>query len=187
MHRRHVRYVSESFSIEVGQFPPEVASMIEKFLERVIAKQAHPSVDKRIALPMKNRTTPVARSWNLLLYDIRNGQYLHNVELEPADDSFIRKVKTVTGLHVVTLQEVIYEAYQETKANYAAHYGKGPQHLVDHMALLQGGGSARAMDLVMSDRYRELICDIDSHEIRSTVLPAIHRNGGRFQRLGSSL
>lgn len=152
--------------------------MIDKSLERVIAKQAHPSIDKRIALPMKNRTSSVARSWNLRLYDIRNGQHKHSVELEPADDSFIRKLKTVTCLNVVTLHEVVYEAYHETKANYAAHYGKEPQHLVDHMALLQGSGYARFMDELMSDRQRELVCDIDSHEIRASVLPGNHRNWG---------
>ena len=106
-----MRYVSESFSVEVGRFPPEVAEMIKKSLHRVIAKQAHPTIDKRIALPMKNRTAPIARSWLLRAHDMTSGQHKHNVELEPTDGSFIGKVKGVTGLAVVTLQEVIHEAY----------------------------------------------------------------------------
>ena len=174
----HVRHVSESFSVEVGRFPPEVAEMIEKSFHRVIAKQAHPTIDKRIALPMKNRTAPIARSWVLRAHDMTSGQHKHNVELEPTDDCFIGKVKGVTGLVVVTLQEVNHEAYLDVNANYSAHFGKGPQHLVDHMALLQGDGYARDLDLLMSNLQRQLCCDIDSHEIRATVIPGIYRHWG---------
>jgi len=85
----HVKYLSESLKVEVGQFPPEVATLVEKSIQRVISKQAHPSVNKRIALPMRNRSSHTARSWGLRLRDIRRDPNSKMVELEPADEFFL--------------------------------------------------------------------------------------------------
>lgn len=44
------------------------------------------------------------------------------------------------------------------------------------MTKLQGEQYARQCDETLSNRYRELECEVSSHDLRATILPGIHRN-----------
>ena len=103
------------------------------------------------------------------------------VALEPAGDSFLANSRHVTGLEMITIQQIVQESCVEMKANHAAHYDRGPNHLVDDMAKLQGELYACHCDESLPNRNWELECRVSSHNVRATILPGIYRDWGATQ------